>query len=107
MPSPFKIPTFDPHDFITTPQKFNWRIPANIDLVCGDPLPQGVGEFVLGAGDELTAHNLTGQQKLDSFGEASFALAVARLDDGDRRCEASRAHSHEHAGIRRGPAFLQ
>jgi cellulose biosynthesis protein BcsQ len=38
LPSPFNIPTFNPRDFITTPQKFNWRIPANIDLVCGDPL---------------------------------------------------------------------
>jgi cellulose biosynthesis protein BcsQ len=38
LPSPFNIPTFDPRDFITMPQKFNWRIPANIDLVCGDPL---------------------------------------------------------------------
>lgn len=38
LPSPFNIPTFNPSDFITTPEKFNWRIPANIDLVCGDPL---------------------------------------------------------------------
>jgi cellulose biosynthesis protein BcsQ len=38
LPSPFNIPTFNPRDFITTPQKFNGRIPPNIDLVCGDPL---------------------------------------------------------------------
>ena len=38
LPSPYTVPTFDPRDFITTPSKFNSRIPANIDLVCGDPL---------------------------------------------------------------------
>ena len=38
LPSPYTAPTFDPRDFITTPSKFNSRIPANIDLVCGDPL---------------------------------------------------------------------
>jgi hypothetical protein len=34
----YTVPTFDPRDFTTTPSKFNSRIPANIDLVCGDPL---------------------------------------------------------------------
>jgi cellulose biosynthesis protein BcsQ len=38
LPSPYTTPIFDPHDFITTPSTFNPRIPANIDLVCGDPL---------------------------------------------------------------------
>jgi cellulose biosynthesis protein BcsQ len=38
LPSPYNIPTFDPRDFITTPSKFNRLVPANIDLVCGDPL---------------------------------------------------------------------
>jgi hypothetical protein len=32
------VPSFDPHDFITKPSKFNWQVPTNIDLVCGDPL---------------------------------------------------------------------
>jgi hypothetical protein len=45
---------------------------------------QGVGEFVPRAGDELAAYNLTRQQKLNSFGEASLALAVTGLDDGNR-----------------------
>lgn len=38
LPSPYNVPTFNPHDFITTPSKFNTFIPTNIDLVCGDPL---------------------------------------------------------------------
>ena len=38
LPSPYNIPVFNPHDFITTPMKFNNLIPKNIDLVCGDPL---------------------------------------------------------------------
>jgi cellulose biosynthesis protein BcsQ len=38
LPSPYNVPTFDPHDFITTPSKFNKVIPANIDLICGDAL---------------------------------------------------------------------
>jgi cellulose biosynthesis protein BcsQ len=38
LPSPFNVPTFNPRDFITTPNRFNNRVPANIDLVCGDPL---------------------------------------------------------------------
>ena len=32
------MPSFNPRDFITAPSKFNWRIPKNISLVCGDPL---------------------------------------------------------------------
>ena len=38
LPSPYNVPNFNPLDFITTPSKFNWRIPKNINLVCGDPL---------------------------------------------------------------------
>ena len=38
LPSPFNVPQFDPHDFLTNPSAFNPRIPKNIDLVCGDPL---------------------------------------------------------------------
>lgn len=38
LPSPYNVPVFDSHDFITTPSKFNTFIPENIDLVCGDPL---------------------------------------------------------------------
>jgi cellulose biosynthesis protein BcsQ len=38
LPSPFTAPLFNPRDFITTPAKSNSLIPANIDLVCGDPL---------------------------------------------------------------------
>jgi cellulose biosynthesis protein BcsQ len=38
LPSPYNIPTFDPHDFITRPSKFNRHVPTNVDLVCGDPL---------------------------------------------------------------------
>jgi cellulose biosynthesis protein BcsQ len=38
LPSPFHVPPFNPHDFITKPSTINQRIPRNIDLVCGDPL---------------------------------------------------------------------
>jgi cellulose biosynthesis protein BcsQ len=38
LPSPYNVPAFNPQDFITTPSKFNRRIPMNIELVCGDPL---------------------------------------------------------------------
>jgi cellulose biosynthesis protein BcsQ len=38
LPSPYNPPTINPADFITTPSKFNSQIPANIDLVCGDPM---------------------------------------------------------------------
>ena len=38
LPSPYSIPQFDPDDFITAPSDFNPMIPANINLVCGDPL---------------------------------------------------------------------
>ena len=38
LPSPFNVPPFRPQDFIATPSSMNVAIPANIDLVCGDPL---------------------------------------------------------------------
>ena len=38
LPSPYTPPTFQPADFIMTPAGVNADVPANIDLVCGDPL---------------------------------------------------------------------
>lgn len=38
LPSPYAPPVFDAHDFITKPNEYNLALPANIDLVCGDPL---------------------------------------------------------------------
>ena len=38
LPSPYAPPIFNAHDFITKPHTYNVAIPANIDLVCGDPL---------------------------------------------------------------------
>ena len=38
LPSPYAPPMFDAHDFITKPNEYNLALPANIDLVCGDPL---------------------------------------------------------------------
>jgi cellulose biosynthesis protein BcsQ len=38
LPSPYTPPNYSAHAFITTPRKYNAAIPANIDLVCGDPL---------------------------------------------------------------------
>lgn len=38
LPAPYTAPPFTPSDFITSPHQFNPTIPANIDLVCGDPL---------------------------------------------------------------------
>lgn len=38
LPSPYAPPAFDAHDFITDPNAYNGAIPANIDLICGDPL---------------------------------------------------------------------
>lgn len=38
LPAPYSIPSFSQHEFITNPSQFNDVIPANIDLVCGDPL---------------------------------------------------------------------
>jgi len=38
IPSPFSPPNFDAHSYITHVHDYNQTIPANIDLVCGDPL---------------------------------------------------------------------
>lgn len=38
LPSPYAAPPFDPHDFMTSPNKYNKKIPTNVTLVCGDPL---------------------------------------------------------------------
>jgi cellulose biosynthesis protein BcsQ len=38
LPSPYQPAAIDPGDFITTPVEFNDEIPANVDLICGDPL---------------------------------------------------------------------
>jgi cellulose biosynthesis protein BcsQ len=38
LPSPYQVPNFQPHDFITKPSEFNSAIAENVDLVCGDPL---------------------------------------------------------------------
>lgn len=46
LPSPFNVPPFNPRDFITKPSKFNKFIPANVDLVCGDPLLELQGNAI-------------------------------------------------------------
>lgn len=38
LPSPYTVPAFSAADFITHPHALNRAVPANIDLVCGDPL---------------------------------------------------------------------
>ena len=38
LPSPYIPPSFNAHEFITTPNRYNKGIAQNIDLVCGDPL---------------------------------------------------------------------
>ncbi len=38
LPSPYAPPPFAARDFLTTPNQINEAIPANIDLLCGDPL---------------------------------------------------------------------
>ena len=38
LPSPYVVPIFDAHDFITKPSAYNESVSDNIDLVCGDPL---------------------------------------------------------------------
>lgn len=38
LPSPYTSPQFSPQSFIMTPRAVNPAIPANIALVCGDPL---------------------------------------------------------------------
>src|SRR5438067_1707204 len=38
LPAPYATPNFAPRDFMTVPHFLNYFIPANITLVCGDPL---------------------------------------------------------------------
>ncbi len=38
LPSPYTPPSFNANDFITKPNSYNKGVPANVDLVCGDPL---------------------------------------------------------------------
>ncbi|MEU4774012.1 ParA family protein [Micromonospora sp. NPDC023644] len=38
LPSPYSPPALNPADYITQPYQFNSLVPANIDLICGDPL---------------------------------------------------------------------
>ena len=38
LPSPYSVPSFKAHDYITKPSGQNASIPTNISLVCGDPL---------------------------------------------------------------------
>ena len=38
LPSPFTVPSFDAHDYISHPADFNQSNPENVDLIAGDPL---------------------------------------------------------------------
>lgn len=38
LPSPYGAPPFQATEFLTRPSEFNTKVPANIALVCGDPL---------------------------------------------------------------------
>lgn len=38
LPSPYSVPVFNPSDYLTKPFDYNDQIPANIDLLCGDPM---------------------------------------------------------------------
>ncbi len=38
LPSPYTIPTINPDDYLSHPNKYNPNIPKNIDLLAGDPL---------------------------------------------------------------------
>lgn len=38
LPAPYSPPNFNAHDFITKPNNYNKGVPANVDLVCGDPM---------------------------------------------------------------------
>jgi cellulose biosynthesis protein BcsQ len=38
LPAPFAEPEFLVQDFLTKPAEYNWSIPQNVDLFCGDPL---------------------------------------------------------------------
>ncbi|MFS7384627.1 ParA family protein [Rahnella inusitata] len=38
LPTPYQKPAFNVQDFLTHPRSYNENIPANISLICGDPL---------------------------------------------------------------------
>ncbi|WAJ30373.1 ParA family protein [Antarcticirhabdus aurantiaca] len=38
LPSPYSVPAFNPMDYVMQPHSQNTAVPANISLVCGDPL---------------------------------------------------------------------
>jgi cellulose biosynthesis protein BcsQ len=38
LPSPYTVPSITQSDFLTQPALYNRSIPANVELVCGDPL---------------------------------------------------------------------
>jgi cellulose biosynthesis protein BcsQ len=38
LPSPYSPPIFTAQEFLTKPSDYNFHIPKNIDLLCGDPL---------------------------------------------------------------------
>lgn len=38
LPTPYVVPAFNASDFISKPSTYNSGVPANVDLVCGDPL---------------------------------------------------------------------
>lgn len=38
LPSPYSVPTVTHGDYITKPHDYNAAVPANVELICGDPL---------------------------------------------------------------------
>lgn len=56
LPSPYKPPLFNAHEFITTPYVYNTAISPNIDLVCGDPML----ELQANAVNTLANHDIPG-----------------------------------------------
>ncbi len=38
LPSPYRVPVFNPKDYLTIPGKYNQYIEENIDLLCGDAM---------------------------------------------------------------------
>jgi hypothetical protein len=56
LPSPYTPPNFNANDFITKPNTYNKAIPANVSLVCGDPLL----ELQANAANTLANNNIPG-----------------------------------------------
>ena len=56
LPSPYAPPAFNANDFITKPNAYNKDIPANISLICGDPLL----ELQANAANTLANNNIPG-----------------------------------------------